>query len=277
MICGQGGDPDNATGLDRGMFRVFTGVLGAGLAVCSAITLARGLMGNPERLAMAGVGLFGLVASVWYWRRMDRRMTRAIDARRTDMPHRRFMVGAREMVVETTPLEAPQTAKTLHRAGRQLLVLKPSLGIRLFALAFILFGVTLVYVLSTDRGKTGNSEPLGPYWGALSASPFLVEGLLMLVLPCRVEFDRAAGCMRTCRLGSRQGRLLREVLAIQRIKGRPRQAQQLNLVLDGDPPRRMSLTSHRNGEAMRATGAALAEFLGVPLLEEPVGEKTEKG
>jgi hypothetical protein len=144
----------------------------------------------------------------------------------------------------------------------------------------------LVYALSTDRGKTGRQEPRGPYWGTLFASPCLVVGLLLLVLPCRVEFDRDAGCMRTCRLGSRRERPLREVLAIQLTKGywrtRSGPGCQLNLVLDDDRQRRMCLSEHIDWKhmrvdwkVMRATAAELAEFLGVALLDEVSGDKAE--
>jgi hypothetical protein len=208
------------------------------------------------------------------------------------MQPRSLKIAGREVFVDTTPLEtqvAGFQAKSLHRAGRQRLVLKPSLGIRLFALLWILAGVMLVYVLVTDRGKTGK-QPLGPYWGALCASlcasPFLVGGLLLLVLPCRVEFDRDAGCMRTCRLGSRRELPLREVLAIQPTKGYWRTrfgpGCQLNVVLDDDRQRRMCLSEHIDWKhvrvdwkVLRVTAADLAEFLGVALLDEVSGDKSE--
>jgi hypothetical protein len=198
------------------------------------------------------------------------------------MRPRTLKIDGREVFVDTTPLEtaAPgfQT-KTLHRAGRQILALRPSLGLRLFALAWILAGVMLVFVLSRDRGKTGRQEPPGPYWGTLCASPFLVGGLLLLVLPCRVEFDRDAECIRTCRLGSRRERPLRGVLAIQLVKT-PWRSQfglvyQLNLVLDDERQARRFLSEHTDWKTIRANGAELAEFLGVALLDEVSGEKTE--
>jgi hypothetical protein len=187
------------------------------------------------------------------------------------MPSRSLTIDGREVFVETTALDAPTAnfrTRTLRRAGSHLLVLKPSWQIRLFALAVLLAGATLATVLSTDRGKGGKHDPLGLGWGVLFASPFIVGGLLMMVLPCRIEFDRAAGRMRTCRLGSRREQSLRQVLAIQLLQGRTHQAHQLNLVLDGEPPERMNLTSDTNWEATRSTGAELADFLAVPLLEE---------
>ena len=198
------------------------------------------------------------------------------------MRPRRLKIDGREVFVDAAPLETQAAgfeARTLRRAGPRRLVLRPALGLRLFALLWILFGVMLVYILSTDRGKTGRQEPLGPYWGALFASPFLVGGLLLLVLPCRIEFDKDAGCMRTRRLGSRRERPLREVLAIQLTKGywrtRSGPGYQLNVVLDDDRQRRMSLSEHKDGKAMRAAAAELAEFLGVALLDDLSGDKTE--
>jgi hypothetical protein len=202
------------------------------------------------------------------------------------MQPRSLKIDGREVFVDTTPMELPVARfdvkiKTLHRVGRQILVLKPCLRLwlfRLFALWWLLCGVTLVYVLSTDRGRTGKSEPLGPYWGALFASPFLVPGLLMLVLPNGrvVEFDRNAGCMRTYRLWRRRERPLREVLAIQLIKARSGCGYQLNLVLDDDRQTRFCLSQHSDWKTTHANSLELAEFLlGVALLDEVSGDQTE--
>jgi hypothetical protein len=85
MVVGGGQfDPDKATELDRFIFRAVTGFLGTGIAVFSVALLVGGLMGNLEKVAMAGVGFVVLGASVWVWRWFDRRMTRAIEARRAE-------------------------------------------------------------------------------------------------------------------------------------------------------------------------------------------------
>jgi hypothetical protein len=65
------------------------------------------------------------------------------------------------------------------------------------------------------------------------------------------------------------------VLAIQLIKARLGCGYQLNLVLDDDRQARFCLSQHTDWKTTHANGMKLAEFLGVALLDEVSGDKTE--
>jgi hypothetical protein len=207
---------------------------------------------------------------------------------------RRLKVGSRDVVVETVPLNVFKHGGkpwfkpwTFRRPGDQLLVLQPSPQFRLYAVFCLFFGALPLWAsVSHALAGTGHAPTL--VMGAVVGCILILIGVGLWVKR-RMEFDRAAGQMRTYRdvgaglsLGAPRQRPLRDVLAVQlvrdprRIGERSGTTWQLNLVLDDERQGRMNLSNHRDPGATRADGAELARFLGVPFLDEVGGGKTEE-
>jgi hypothetical protein len=182
---------------------------------------------------------------------------------------RTLEVGPRQVVVERGPLKEQPTFKALilHRAGEQLLVLKEGPSARLIPLVPFLMGV-LFFSIAIAQGQG---------WAALGGALWLlVASVLCLGSLHRVELDAGAGRMRTVWLGRRRERPLGQLLAVQRTWSPIREAHYLHLVVDDEKKRRENLAVYRDGQAARAAGEELAAFLGIPLLDEVSGERTEK-
>ncbi len=190
---------------------------------------------------------------------------------RSTRPHR-LRVGSREVAVGTTPLfvsKANFQTKSFRRVGDQLLVVKPT-GYKVFSLVSFFFGTLLVWA-AVSQAIWGTEPVLKIFFAACGGSIFLVIGVGLWFLPRRFEFDREAGRMRVSR-SARNERPLRDVLAVQLIE-QPRGRKigttyQINLVLDDIRRPRVNLSNHTDLEATRTDGADLANFLGVPLLDD---------
>jgi hypothetical protein len=203
-------------------------------------------------------------------------------------------VGQPVTFVEQSPVVAMPTMRggACHRTGEQLLVLKPSRFWGLVSLPFMLLivflaGLTVILPLFAVR-EAINSGPLTGLWrigviGLIMLFFFAFSLFLALSLGVgrRFEFDKDAGWIRRCwdvagyGIGMRQVCPLREVIVVQllevrRHSRRPR-TYQLNLVLDNIRPRRINVSERINLELTRQTGFELAAFLGIPLLDEPIG------
>jgi hypothetical protein len=115
-----------------------------------------------------------------------------------------------------------------------------------------------------------------------TAELLLAGVALLLLFPFlawgdRVVFNAATGRM-TYGWWGRQGRPLTDVLAVQLIPGEVQrhlgeeggeyQTYQLNLVLDDARCPRFNLSDHADLAWTRRAGAELADFLGVPLLDQ---------
>jgi len=182
-------------------------------------------------------------------------------------------VGSRTIRVERTPLLAAKSSfrtQSLQWASGKVLVLRPSVGSRAFALAFLFFGVPLTFAAVANAAV--GQEPFGLVLvGAFVGLIFVTIGTLQWVLPLRFEFDAAAGQLRLSRPGRRWQRPLRDVLAVQLIE-EPRSRRigityQLNLVLDDERQPRVNLSNHTDREATREVARELTQYLSVPLLE----------
>jgi hypothetical protein len=167
---------------------------------------------------------------------------------------------------------------TLAQPREGLLVLKPSLGSRLFGVTFAGLGSIFLAIL-VARPVT-LSEPGGwmPLVGGLL---FVAIGAGLFWVPARHEFNRNTDTYRKRRLVFLQRvRPLTDVLAVQLIHGGfhtqdsdsgPKESYrsyQLNLVVSGGPARRLNLTNHSALATTTQTGHRIAKFLGVPLLDK---------
>jgi hypothetical protein len=211
------------------------------------------------------------------------------------MEHRTLQVGSREVVIETTalPTEGLPQRMRLCQPSQQLLVLKPSLRGGLIALAIFILILALGFTAFHAYLIMGMTMKLVLIGGTVGFTIF-VGWRLLVNPPPRFEFDLCAGRMRMYSMTTRRDLPPLQVLALQFVEARERPLQQvlavqliqdpaprrpvyqLNLVLDDEQQRRMNLSNHNNWEATRHAGKELAAFLGVPLLDEVSGEKTEE-
>jgi hypothetical protein len=214
----------------------------------------------------------------------------------------RLRVGAREVVVGTAPVStvnpSPFKTKRLRRLGDHLLVLCPTVYRRLALIPLIIGAATV-----SSHLLWSSDPPLGVAVHVCLGALILGLGIALWVLPrwfehlCltalhralgdgvsellprRFEFDRAANQVRVSWPDPWRERPLADVLAVQWIKrtcifrsGRSRRrlgvAYELILVLDDADRPRVSLATYPDWEAAGADAATVADFLGVPLLEE---------
>jgi hypothetical protein len=188
--------------------------------------------------------------------------------------------------VDTAPL--PKSAasfrdKTLKQLSARRLIIKPSLGMRIFAAAFLAVGAVplgiAVYRLSRNPNQT-------EYWvlGAFGLV-FFTAGLLAFILPRRFDFDLDREEMRVLRLWFGSHRPLSQISGIQVIHGgwhtqktrtgaeRTYCSYQLNLILNDPDKPRMNLTNHPDWDSTWQAGRALADFLQLPFLDSVSEEK----
>lgn len=192
--------------------------------------------------------------------------------------------------VDATPLD--RVWSTGHRATRvarhtaDVFLLAPSFGSYLFGWAFVVAGgVTVIAGLAGVVSWVRDGFPAvtrhAPGWvSVLSvalAGVFSWLGLRMLTPTTR--FDRRSGRM-TRRLFWRTtaDRPLIDIVAVQclyagrKSAGGPRgptswHEYQLNVAVTGAPGARVNVCGEPNGRWIRGTAAALAGFLGVPLVD----------
>jgi hypothetical protein len=174
---------------------------------------------------------------------------------------------------DTTPLRAAASTGISHallRPHDRLMILKPIL---FFPLLGGSVGLALLVVGLCTYLSSGH--PASFFIGGIG-SVFVVVFSLIALLSRRFEFDCEGRSMRIRRFGKTRRIPLAQVRAVQMIQGgwhgsgaRPQFfSYQLNVVLD-DPNRpRINLTNTSNWEATWKAGSELAEFLGVPLLDE---------
>jgi len=189
------------------------------------------------------------------------------------MKRRKTEARLRTDPIDTTPLRALASTGASHALRQphdRLMTLTPASFVPLlgglFGLAILLVGGG-IYVSS--------GHPGGLFVGGIGAV-FAVAFSLIVLTTRRFKFDRDRGLLCLRRVGSSRHYPLERVRAIQLIPGgwhgngtRPRFfTYQLNVVLD-DPDRpRINLTNNTNWEVTWRAGSELAEFLGVPLLDE---------
>lgn len=177
------------------------------------------------------------------------------------------------VVTDTTPLRVPAStgiSHSLRRPNEQLLVIRP---VRFFPMlgGFVGLVLTLVGVGIILKSY----HPAGWFVGAIGAVAAVVWSVIAL-FGRQFEFDRGVAVLRVRRLGSRHDYPLGRIIAVQLIHGgwygggdRPTfNTYQLNLVLGGADRTRVNITSTANWEATWGMASALADFLGVPLLDE---------
>jgi hypothetical protein len=195
----------------------------------------------------------------------------------------RFTVrlGLREIVVFTTPLASrPANFRThrLVRSGQRRLLLVPGLVLRVLALGLWLIAGSALALAVGYRSTHGDPGVFGICCAI--GVVFSLLGLALLVLPRRYRFDLETELMtvRSWRLLSR--RPLVEILAVQMIDGGWHRSTsshgvktafrtyQLNLVLDDPNQPRLNLSNYSDQDSTSEAARLLAEFLGVPFLEQ---------
>jgi hypothetical protein len=187
---------------------------------------------------------------------------------------------SKNVAPDTTPLSvgaANFRDKALEQLDERRLTIKPSLGTRVFGMAFLIVGLLplafSVYRLLLNRHQT-------EYWVLAGFGLiFFIAGLLVLVLPRRFDFDLDEGQMSLRRFLTRRTRPLTQILAIQAIHGGWHTfktkgggttsycSYQLNLVLDDPQQPRMNLSNHSDWDWTWQSGNTLAEFLQIPFLD----------
>jgi hypothetical protein len=199
-------------------------------------------------------------------------------------------IGLREIVVDTTPLAtrpANFRTHTLIRSGDRRLLLVPGLVLRVLALSVLLIAGVSLTLAVWDR--MSQADP-ALFWICCAIGlVFLLLGLSLLVLPRRYCFDLETEQMtiRSWKILAR--RPLIDVLAVQVIDGgwhrstsshgvkTAYRSYQLNLVLDDPNDPRLNLSDHSDWDSTWEAGRQLAEFLGVPFLEQVCEEEEEDG
>jgi hypothetical protein len=171
--------------------------------------------------------------------------------------------------------------------GGDALVLRPRAPVRWGQLlpAVITLGVTLYLVWAFWLGPGARQAGLGqpPWWLlVLLLSPVSLFSAVRPLLSDRDHFDRQAGVLTLGWFGFKGVVPLAKVLAIQLVPGglvdRPTQfgaggervSYQLNLVLSDADQDRLNLTDDSDLTWARQEGQRLADFLGVPLIDQVV-------
>jgi hypothetical protein len=189
--------------------------------------------------------------------------------------------GACEVPVESTPLatrSANFATHVLTQPREDLIVLRPTpllevIGRGILLVSFIPAAIAVLGMLTC-----GGWAPVFVLGGAVLAA-FLAR-LFFLRLPWTHVFDLQQGTWTARGLFASAGCPLHQVVAVQMNPGRGLNAErpgrgsrrypgyELNLVLEDDPPRRVSLTCHGSGPVTWQTGRYLAHVLRVPFLEQ---------
>lgn len=197
------------------------------------------------------------------------------------MQHVTLQTGSREILIDDSPLprcpESNFRDKALVQPGDECLLICPSVGFRLFALAFASLGGALLglcaYLLMGHPAKFVYWTP--GVFGAL----LLPTGLLLLLSRRSFWFDREQGQLRIRRLGFAWKRPLSDVAAIQLVEGGWHASSgkngiksayftyQLNLILDDPETPRLNLSNHSDWEWSWRTGRQLADFLEVRFVD----------
>ncbi|MEX0887407.1 MAG: hypothetical protein WD009_13310 [Phycisphaeraceae bacterium] len=159
--------------------------------------------------------------------------------------------------------------------------LRPTLRVRLFAGAFLVFGILLLVLVLPSIAR---SEPW--YWALLPGGIGTVFALIGVAGTCfgfgiGATFDRQSGIMhRRRRLVSFDSHALADVAALQVcsrwVPGdhdtRGYTTYELNIILHQPVQARFNLVSHKHGQALREDARKLDEFLDLPVLD---GQATE--
>jgi hypothetical protein len=189
------------------------------------------------------------------------------------MKRRNPETTSKKIEADTTPIRAAASTGMSHALRRphgRLLLLTP---LRFFPLIGGILGLVVLLVGAAIYVMSGHAG--GLFVGGIGAV-FAGAFFLIALLTRRFEFDQAAKSMSVRRFGSSRRYPIEVVRAVQLIQGgwhgsgnQPKFfTYQLNVVLD-DPDRpRLNLTNTANWEATWRMGSELAEFLGVPLLDE---------
>jgi hypothetical protein len=217
------------------------------------------------------------------------------------------------VVVGTAPVSTANPSnfqtKRLRRFGDDLLMLRPTVYRRIAIIPLIIGTATVYSHLLWSRDSPlaiainvclgalilglGIALWVLPSWFenlCLRTITLALGGGLSELLPRRFEFDRAANQVRVTWPDPWQERPLSDVLAVQLIErprlyrvGRSRKigsAVELILVLDDADRPRVSLATYPAWPPdpcpAKADAAKLADFLGVALLNETSGKKTEE-
>lgn len=167
-------------------------------------------------------------------------------------------------------------SKTLAQPSSDLLVVKPSVGDRLFSFTFVFLGsVAIVVGLAATFGliKVIGASPttFGLCFAGIGLL-FAGIGLAMLFRSKTFDFDRQRGILT---VGKQTWRFA-EIMAVQLLFGGRHSSDecgsyatyQLNLVFKDAEKTRMNICNHDDLDWTRKTAAQLAEFLEVPLLDQ---------
>ena len=160
----------------------------------------------------------------------------------------------------------------LHEPDARRMLLVPSLGLRVAAVALVALGLAIPVVLFA---RTGPGEAWGLVGTAVFSQIFTLAGVLFWLTPLRVEFDLDEGVARVRTVGGREELPLAGILAVQiadggvhrTSKGGTYRTCQMNLVLADRARPRLGLSNHTRVAWTYDAGRRLAEFLGVPLVD----------
>jgi hypothetical protein len=193
------------------------------------------------------------------------------EVRSLKMKRRKAETTSPKVDADTTPLRVAASTGISHALCRRhdrLMVIKPIL---FFPLLGGFVGLVLMLVGASIYLRSGH--PASLFLGGIG-TVFAVVFSLIVLLSRRFEFNREGGLMLIRRFVSSRSCRLEEVRAVQLIQGGWHGSQtkfftyQLNLVLNNPIRSRMNITNTSNWEATWRMGSELAEFLGVPLLDE---------
>ena len=195
--------------------------------------------------------------------------------------HPKVMVlsDAQAADVAVTPLNVASwsfRSKTLVQSSPDLLLIRPSVGYRLFSFMFVFLGTVAILVgLAAVFGQIKNIQGASPTtFGLCFAGIGLLFASIGLGLICWTKtfgFDRRRGILTD---GKKTWRLA-DILAVQLLFGGRHSSSdngsyltyQLNLVFKDAEKSRVNISNADDQDWTRKTGAQLAEFLKVPLLD----------
>jgi hypothetical protein len=204
--------------------------------------------------------------------------------------------GQRTWEVEASRV-APSTGMANFRQLRfagctdSVFLFAPTLGARLFGLLFVAFGAGILsaYVVTFAKGWHKVLPPglgmtvwmvVGVGFGCMIGITCI--GMSLRVLTQTVRFDKAAGTVtRRWLLKGTDVRSLQEIVAVQALdaglvtvsggRGSSRvHLFQINLVLEFPPGFRVNVCTEPDEPSIRTAARELADFLGVPLVEQEV-------
>lgn len=191
---------------------------------------------------------------------------------------------APSLVAEVAPLLATAISirlVTLAQPDPDLLVIKPSALSRLLLTPFML-GLPLA-VSAVFWWNFGQMAQQIGVWGAVLVclAPLAFLPLTLVSRSGQFRFDRLRRALTYGRIWSRKTKPFSDILAVQVIFGGRHEATdpdthitrgfetyQLNLVLKDPPGSRINVSNHPGRRWTQEAGQRLAEFLGVPLLDQ---------